>query len=91
MNTIADDLTHFSQTQQAQAKRARELYHTLGIPSMKDLKHMIKMNLIRNNPVTEDDINIAMKIYGPDIGALKGKTARKRYPQVKKDYIKLPQ
>ena len=49
------------------------------------------MNLIRNNPVTKEDINITMKVYGPDIRALKGKTVRKKYPQVKRDYIKLPQ
>ena len=28
VNTIADHLKHHSQKQQAQAKRARELYHT---------------------------------------------------------------
>jgi hypothetical protein len=32
------------------------------------------MNIITNNPVTTDDIKIAEKMFGPDIGAIKGKT-----------------
>ena len=90
VNSIADNLKHFSYKQQTQAKRARELYHILGMPLMRYLKNIIKMNLIKNYPVTEEDIDIATKIYGPEIGVLKGKTVRKKYPQVKKDYIELP-
>ena len=32
VNIIADNSKHFSQKQQARANRARELYHTLGMP-----------------------------------------------------------
>jgi hypothetical protein len=32
------------------------------------------MNSIKNNPVTTEDIEIAEKIFGPDIPSLKGKT-----------------
>ena len=73
VNTVADNLIHFSQKQQAQPKKARELYHTLGMSSKNNLKSMIRMNLIRNKPVTVEDVNIAMKIYGPNIRILKGK------------------
>ena len=30
-----------------------------------------------------------VKIYGPNIGMLKGKTIRGKYPQAKEDYIDL--
>ena len=36
-----------------------------------------------------DDVDIAMKIYRPNIGMLKGKTIRGKYPQAKKEYIDL--
>ena len=35
------------------------------------------MNLISNNPVTTKDLEIAEQIFGPNIGASKGKTTRK--------------
>ena len=39
--------------------------------------------------MTEEDLDITMKIYRPEIGALKRKTIRKK-TQVKIDYIELP-
>jgi len=48
------------------------------------------MNTIKNNPVTVDDINIAEKVYGPDIGSLKGKTTRRKPKPVVKDYVEIP-
>ena len=47
------------------------------------------MNTIKNNPVTVDDINIAEKVYGPDIGSLKGKTTRRKPKPVVKDYVEI--
>ena len=48
------------------------------------------MNCIKNNPVMTEDIVIAEKIFGPDIGALKGKTTRRKPAPVLPDYIKIP-
>jgi hypothetical protein len=35
---------------------------------------IITSNTIKNMPITIADVNIAEKVFGPDIGALKGKT-----------------
>jgi hypothetical protein len=48
------------------------------------------MNAIANNPVTTDDINLAEKIFGRDIGAIKGKTTRRKPVPVVDDYIEIP-
>jgi hypothetical protein len=45
------------------------------------------MNAIKNNPVTTKDIEIAEKIFGPDISSLKGKTTRQKPIPVIEDYI----
>jgi hypothetical protein len=72
------------------ANKAREIYHTLGTPSIQDFKAIINMNVIRDNPVTIEDVNISEMILGSDIGRIKGKTARlKPYPVISV-YIEIP-
>jgi hypothetical protein len=71
-------------------KQARNIYHALVTPSLQDFKMIIKSNKIRNLPVTLDDINIAERIFGPDIGALKGKTTRQKPAPVVSDNIDIP-
>ena len=51
---------------------------------------MIRQNIIQNLPVMAEDIEIAEKIFGPDVSTLKGITTRKR-PKVVVDYfIEIP-
>jgi hypothetical protein len=66
------------------------LYHSLGTPSIKYFKAILTMNLIRNVPVTLDNIKLAEQIFGTDIGALKGKTTRAKPAPVVSDYINIP-
>jgi hypothetical protein len=51
---------------------------------------IVSSNQIRNLPITLDDINIAEKIFGPDVGALKGKTTRTKPAPVVPDFIEIP-
>jgi hypothetical protein len=53
---------------------ARDLYRKIGRPSEAKFEDIIAKNLIRNCPVTLDDVRRAMLIYGPDTAILKGKT-----------------
>jgi len=55
------------------AKRARNLQRARDNSTSNDTKAMIRMNLIRNNAVTTQDINLADRIFGPDVPTLKGK------------------
>ena len=58
---------------------------------MENFKKILRMNVIKNCPVTRDDAILAEKIYGPDISSLKGKTTRKTPKPVVKDEIEIPQ
>ena len=48
------------------------------------------MNGIRNCPVTLEDIAIAEKIFGQDVGSLKGKSTRTKPAPPVQNYIEIP-
>ena len=80
----------FTNRQVQQAKLARQIYHALGTPSIQDFKVIVTMNTLNDMPITIEDIKTAELIFGPDIGALKGKTVRKKPTPVVSNYIKIP-
>jgi hypothetical protein len=45
------------------------------------------MNAIRDNPVTTEDIELAERILGPDVGSLKGKATRQKPMPVVNDFV----
>ena len=62
----------------------------MGTPTVDDLKLMIRMNLIRNNEVTTNDINFVTRAFGPDIGAVKDKTTRSKPTPVTSNKTEIP-
>lgn len=90
LSTVEENKSFYTQRQFERAKQARDLYHALGTPSINDFKAMLRLNTITNNPVTTEDIKIAEKIFGTDIGAIKGKTTRRKPVPVVNDYIEIP-
>ena len=90
VQTVDDNKAFYTDRQIERAKRARELLHTLGCPSVADLKKIIKMNSINDCPVTVDDVNLAEKIYGPDVASLKGKTTKSKPTPVVSDVVEIP-
>ena len=55
-----------------------------------DLKAILQMNMIKNCPVTTKDIDLAEKIFGPDIASLKGKRTWCKLTPVVQDIIEIP-
>jgi hypothetical protein len=80
----------FTKRQIKGAELARTLYKTLIYPSMKYFKWVIRSNKIKDCPVTVQDIDVALKIWGKNIAALKGKTTRRKTIPVARDYVKVP-
>jgi hypothetical protein len=72
------------------AELARTFYKTLSYPSVKDFKWVIQSNQIKYCPVAIQDIDMALKIWGKNIAALKGKTTRSKSIPVARDYVKVP-
>jgi hypothetical protein len=77
MNTSRNKATF---DQYGQAKRAHEVYHIIGTPTIELLKTLIKMNAIKNCPVMTEDVNNAMKIFGANMLSLRGKSTDANLP-----------
>lgn len=56
------------------AIRARRLYYSLTAPDLQEVKSFLCQNIMRNCPVTTEDVILAERIFGKDIPTLKGKS-----------------
>ena len=70
---ISENKQGFSKRQIDDAIKARKLYHILGCPTVQNFKHILRQNTIQNCPITTKDVDRAEKIFGADIGTMKGK------------------
>lgn len=72
------------------ADEARRMYVMPGRPSQKSFEDIIKKGNIINNSVTVPDYRSAVKIYGMDLGVLKGKRTRSKNKHVKVQFLETP-
>jgi hypothetical protein len=70
----------FTKRQIHGANLVRNLQAGLAFPSNADMKWAIQFNLIKDCPVTVKDMGTAIKVWGPSIAMLKGKTVRMTPP-----------
>ncbi len=90
LQTVQENMLFYAPREIELAKKARELLISTGSPSIQDLKNALSMNAIRDCPVTTQAINHAEKIYGPDVGILRGKTVRRKPIPIVENLIELP-
>ena len=62
----------------------------IACPSLREFKSLIKANMLMNCPVTVDDVDRAMDIFGHDVPNLKGKVVRKKPDVVKNEVVHIP-
>jgi hypothetical protein len=91
VDSVEENKHGYTRRQFESAKQARKPYHTLGCPTVENFKHILRQSNIQNCPVTKADISTAERIFGPDIGTLKGKSTRNVPVAVKTDEIDIPQ
>jgi hypothetical protein len=90
METVESNMLLFTKRQIHSANLARILQAGLAFPSNADMKWAIQLNLIKDCPVNVKDMGMAIKIWGPSIAMLKGKTVRTMPPVVRQDVIEIP-
>ena len=78
INTVDSNKTKYTIKEYSDAVRARSLQNIIGRPNTHDFIKYMECNMIPNCPVTKADIIRAEDIFGANIGALQGKTVRKK-------------
>jgi hypothetical protein len=90
VSTVKENKEGFTKRQFNSATAARAFYHVVGCPTLLNFKHIICQGIFKNCPVTVVDVDVAKKIFGPDLGSLKGKSTRHPPARVKEDLIEIP-
>ena len=90
ITTVDDNKSQVSAHDYSRAKIARALQRTIDKPTTKTFIHYVGENLIPNCPITVHDIKNAEFIWGPELGALKGKTTRQKSPQIRMENNSIP-
>ena len=90
VTTVQNNKKGYTARQIKEAEVARQLYYTIGCPNKEAFKSLLRMNIIKNCPVTPEHVDRAESIYGPEIGRLKGKSTRTKPTSVLKDVIAIP-
>ena len=73
LGTVEDNMIGRTKQQKEKAKEARKSHHTMGAPTVRNFKHIIRSNQMSDCPVTLEDIDRAENICGKDILHIKGK------------------
>ena len=73
----------YTQREVERAIRARRLYHALTAPDLRELKSFLRQNIMRNCPVTTEDVALAEAMFGKDIPTLKGKSTKTKSVPIK--------
>ena len=76
MSIVKENKDWFPSGQINGAKKAIQTFHATECPTTADLKSVIRMDIIRNNVVTTEDIALAEKIYGKDIAKPRDKATK---------------
>ena len=71
LQTVKDNMKNYSKQRIEGAKRAQDLYGKVHFPSIPDFKNMVRYSLIKNCPITLEDIDAMQAIFGPNVVALK--------------------
>ena len=79
----------FTNCKVASTDMACNLQARLTYPSFKDLKWIVQANMLKDNPLTTQDVDVALKIWGPSVVLLKGKTVHRKPPLVMEDIVKV--
>ena len=88
--TIKDKRSQYDQRGYKQAEMARKVQNIIMRPGLREYLEIVSKGILRNCPIEKRHIQAAEDIFGPNLGALKGKTPRRAVPHVLVDKDAVP-
>jgi hypothetical protein len=76
INTVYNNFEGYMKKQVKNAEPACRLICMVASPSEQDFQAMVHLNMLKDCPVTNNDIHAAYDIYGPDLAFIRRKTVR---------------
>ena len=90
VTTVADNRKNYIKQKIKVEERAEEIYGNVTYPSVSDYRWYIHSNKIKECPVTAQDIDVSIAIWGKDIFFLKVNKTRKKTIPVTEDLTQVP-
>ena len=90
IESVRKNYEGFTAEQVKRAREARDALAMMAHPRGDRLAHMVSSNVIENCKVRSSDLANATVIYGPDRGAIRGKTVRRKPEKVRPEYSRIP-
>jgi hypothetical protein len=90
VTTVEKNESKFTNRDYVRAKLARKIQVLIGRPELTDFVSYLDESMIPNCPIDQNDVITAGKIFGRDVGSLKGKTTRQNTEHVRTQVIGIP-
>ena len=90
VNTVSKNMKHFTKRHIMNGEVSRKIYRTQVYPSTKYFRWSVQSHQIKNFPVTVQNVDAAIKIWGKHLNTLKGKTTGIKSNIVARYQIKVP-
>jgi hypothetical protein len=81
VQTVTKKKSKFTERLYKRAEAARQVQNIIGRPPLQRYLEIIDKRMLINCPVTREDVLTAEKIFGPNLGGLKGRTTRRSSPE----------
>jgi hypothetical protein len=90
VQTLHKNFEGFTKKRIKQAIAACRLIGMIASPSKRDFQGLVRLNLLKDCPITNADIVHAHKIFGPDLANIRGKSVCRKPEWVTLDYVNIP-
>ena len=90
VNTVADNKAKYTSCNYSRALMVHNIQKIIGRPSTQAFIKIVNNNQLPNCPIKSCDIMVAEKIFGPDVGSLKGKTVQHTADRVDPQIFDIP-
>ena len=87
VGTIRENFNGFFHKQIQGDMMGRRLMGMVATPSPRDFEGMVCLNMLKDCPVTNDDIKSVHALFGTDHTTIRGKTVRCKPKRVITDYV----